>query len=48
MYKNSKNILVVKEFLGHKSIESTEIYTHINNEKIREAVNKNPLNNIKI
>lgn len=44
MYENTKNILLVKEFLGHKSIESTMIYTHVSNDDIRNAVNSNPLN----
>ncbi len=45
MYQNKPDILLLKEFLGHSSIKSTEIYTHVNSDKIKEAVNKNPLNN---
>ncbi len=41
----TQNILVLKEFLGHKSVATTQIYTHIYNEHIKEAVDKNPLNN---
>lgn len=41
------DILLIKEFLGHVSLASTEIYTHINNSKIRELVEKNPLSNYK-
>lgn len=41
------DILLVKEFLGHESLASTEIYTHLSNNKIKEAVEKNPLNNYK-
>lgn len=44
MYKNTKDILIVKDFLGHESVESTEIYTHIINEELKDAVNRNPLN----
>lgn len=43
----SNDILLVKEFLGHASLASTEIYTHLSNIKIKEAVEKNPLNNYK-
>ncbi len=47
MYKYvNQDILLVKEFLGHKSIESTQIYVHTNNESIKNAVLKNPLANI--
>lgn len=44
MHKKTKDILLVKELLGHKSINSTEIYTHITNEAIKRAVDSNPLN----
>lgn len=40
----SQDILLLKEFLGHTSISATEIYTHIYNKQIKEAVNENPLN----
>lgn len=45
LYKETKDILIVKNFLGHSSLQSTEIYTHINNEEIKKAVDSNPLNN---
>lgn len=45
-YESSNyNLLLVKEILGHSSIVSTEIYTHVKNKEIQEAVNKNPLGN---
>lgn len=44
LYKSSQNILIVKKFLGHSSINSTEIYTHVMSETLKDAVNKNPLN----
>lgn len=47
MYKSTKDILLVKEFLGHSSIMSTEIYTHVINDSVKNAVNKNPLSNYK-
>ena len=37
------DILLLKEFLGHSSINATEIYTHISSQKIKEAIEKNPL-----
>ena len=43
----TNDILLIKEFLGHTSLASTEIYTHLNNNKIKEAVERNPLNNYK-
>ena len=46
MYNLTKDLLVVKEFLGHESILSTEIYSHVSNEELKNAINNNPLNNI--
>lgn len=43
LYMNTENLLVVKDFLGHSSVTSTEIYSHIHDTIIKDAVNKNPL-----
>ena len=46
MYKyGNVDIRALQELLGHESIATTEIYTHVDNEQIREAVEKNPLAN---
>ncbi|MDE7137752.1 MAG: tyrosine-type recombinase/integrase, partial [Ruminococcus sp.] len=37
------DILTLKELLGHSSISTTEIYTHLNNEQVRNAIENNPL-----
>lgn len=44
LYESTKDILLVKEFLGHNSVLSTQIYSHVSNDLIKNAVNKNPLN----
>lgn len=45
LYTYSKNdILIIKSFLGHESLVSTQIYTHLEDDIIRNATDKNPLN----
>lgn len=40
------DILTLKELLGHSNTVTTEIYTHLDNESVRQAVEENPLANI--
>ena len=40
------DIRALQELLGHESISTTEIYTHVNNNQIRDAVERNPLANL--
>ncbi|MCC8192964.1 MAG: tyrosine recombinase XerC [Ruminococcus sp.] len=40
--------LVLKEVLGHKSIATTEIYTHLSNDNLKNAAEANPLAHQKI
>ncbi len=37
------DIRALQELLGHESISTTEIYTHVANEQVRNAVEANPL-----
>lgn len=41
------DIRALQEVLGHKSISTTEIYTHVANQQAREAVENNPLADFK-
>ena len=40
------DIRALQEILGHESVSTTQIYTHINKELLRDAVKQNPLNEI--
>lgn len=45
MYKYGQvDILILKDLLGHESIITTKVYTHIDNQSIRKAVDSHPLN----
>ena len=41
------DIRALQQILGHASIATTEIYTHIDNASLHRAVEKNPLNQIR-
>jgi site-specific recombinase XerD len=44
MYRYGKvDIRALQELLGHESISTTEIYTHLDKEQLKDAVDKNPL-----
>lgn len=38
------DIRTLQELLGHESVSTTQIYTHIDKEQLRDAVKQNPLN----
>lgn len=40
----TQDLLILKEFLGHQRISTTEIYTHVYNKQLIDAVNNHPLN----
>lgn len=41
------DIRSLQQILGHESISTTEIYTHVDSEQVKEALESNPLNHIK-
>ena len=44
MYKYGKvDIRALQHILGHESVSTTQIYTHIDDEILRDAVKSNPL-----
>lgn len=44
MYKHGKvDIRSLQMILGHENVSTTQIYTHVDNDSLREAVKQNPL-----
>jgi len=47
MYKNGVDVLALQEILGHEQLNTTKIYTHVENADLRRAVKANPLSGVK-
>ena len=48
MYQHGNtDIMLIKEILGHENLGTTQIYTHVVNSQLQQAVDSNPLANIK-
>lgn len=48
MYKyGNVDIRALQEILGHESVSTTQIYTHLDDERLRDAIDRNPLSNRK-
>lgn len=49
MYKyGNVDIRVLKDILGHSNVSTTQIYTHLDDDDLKNAVSKNPLSNLDI
>ena len=48
MYQHGDvDIRVLKDILGHANLGTTQIYTHVSDKQIKQAVDSNPLSNVK-
>lgn len=47
MYQSGVNIRALQKILGHAQLTTTEIYTHVSDDQLREAVASHPLSSAK-
>lgn len=48
MYQSGNvDVRVLKDILGHEQLNTTQIYTHVSNRSMEEAMNENPLAKVK-
>lgn len=48
LYRAGVNIKTIQELLGHVQIDTTEIYTHLNDQEVKEVMLNHPLAQFKI
>lgn len=47
MLQNGVDVRTLQEVLGHENLNTTQIYTHVDNENLRSAARANPLGRVK-
>ena len=47
MLQNGVDVRTLQEVLGHDHLNTTQIYTHVDNEDLRTAARANPLGRVK-
>ena len=49
MYKHGKvDVRALQKILGHETLATTQIYTHLDNQQLQDALNSNPLANFTV
>ena len=48
LYRNGVDIRTIQEILGHVQIDTTEIYTHLHDQEVMDAMLDHPLSQFKM
>ena len=48
LYRSGVNIKTIQELLGHVHIDTTEIYTHLDNQEVKDVMFEHPLAQFKM
>lgn len=48
MYQTGVDVRVLKDVLGHENLNTTQIYTHVSSKQLENAMNMNPLSNVRM
>lgn len=46
MYQNGVDVRVLKDVLGHENLNTTQIYTHVSDSQMKDAMKQNPLSTV--
>lgn len=47
MYQEGVDVRVLKDILGHSNLGTTQIYTHVSSEQMKNAADRNPIGRVK-
>ena len=48
LYKSGQDIKLIQELLGHSSVNTTKIYTHLYDKEVEKTMQEHPLSKFKI